>query len=416
MVKHIRNPSARRNPEQGAVLGLVALMLVILLGTIGLVVDLGYAFTVRNQLQNVADASALAGARLLGSMYQQLTPAEQSVFHCDEDCVSEIRDTVQVVAGHNRAGGLLMSLVPTEIRIGQWDGTTDTFTETLDVPDAVDVVARRDDIRNGPIATFFFRALRIESAPISTLATAALTGQGSVEEGDLQLPVTLSDWFFQPGNFCNDHIRFNPTNDPTSCGGWTTYFLGANDPMLEDILNEEVDSPELIANQSIINMNGGNIVAAFPDLLMLFQRHGCATTAGAAPEDREYLTSGDDTCIDWMEVQSHPYRVPWMELNNQGVEVPTYYPDPLHPNQDDLSAPRFYHMWETSVPVYSRDDCTNPNQSEMVLGFTTVIITDVNQSTQQIDGVVVCDRVSPEDNRGGGGEYGTKGSIPGLVR
>ncbi len=73
-------------------------------------------------------------------------------------------------------------------------------------------------------------------------------------------------------------------------------------------------------------------------------------------------------------------------------------------------------MWETAVPIYDRDDCSNPNQSEKVLGFTSVIITDVNQSTQQIDGVVVCNRVSPEDRRGGGGEYGTKGSIPGLVR
>ena len=31
-------------------------------------------------------------------------------------------------------------------------------------------------------------------------------------------------------------------------------------------------------------------------------------------------------------------------------------------------------------------------------------------------GSVECNLVSPEDNRGGGGEYGIKGSIPGLVR
>jgi hypothetical protein len=29
---------------------------------------------------------------------------------------------------------------------------------------------------------------------------------------------------------------------------------------------------------------------------------------------------------------------------------------------------------------------------------------------------VVCDVVSPEPNRGGGGNYGIKGPIPGLVR
>jgi hypothetical protein len=35
---------------------------------------------------------------------------------------------------------------------------------------------------------------------------------------------------------------------------------------------------------------------------------------------------------------------------------------------------------------------------------------------QIIQGKVVCNLVSPEPNRGGGGEFGLKGSIPQLVK
>ena len=67
--------------------------------------------------------------------------------------------------------------------------------------------------------------------------------------------------------------------------------------------------------------------------------------------------------------------------------------------------------------MYDRGDCTNPNQSILIVGFAQVELTNVvNSPDKLVRGKVLCNLTSPEDNRGGGGEYGLKGPIPGLVR
>ena len=74
------------------------------------------------------------------------------------------------------------------------------------------------------------------------------------------------------------------------------------------------------------------------------------------------------------------------------------------------------HEWETTVVVYDSDDCTNPNQSQKILGFARIVMFDVlGAPSKLIRAMVVCKYVDIEDSRGGGGEYGTMGSIPGLV-
>jgi len=402
------------NSERGGTLAVVMVLLAVLVGSTALVTDLGFFFVTRNQLQNISDGTALAGARVLGNIYQGLTSAEQQSYVCDESCINQIRTAAQTVAGDNAAGEVgSISLLESDILIGQWDG--DAFTETLDQPDAVQVLARRDENANAPVTTFFGKVLGIDSGSISAIAVAALTGQGTVLDGDLNIPVTLSKWFFE-NNACNDYIRFYPTNDPQSCGGWTTFYSSpANNPVLEDYLDEILTAPAITVYDydNPIVMIGGTLTSVFPEMLSMFQRNGCATDATA---DRNYLDDLGPTfdgCVDAQEVLTHPDRVAWMEINNQGDPEQGEYPD---------GTLRHYHKWEVVVPVYDRDDCSNPNQSEVVVGFAPVIITDVRgppsaeSPNKQITGQVICGLVSPEPNRGGGGEYGIKGSIPGLVR
>ena len=51
--------------QKGAVVAIVAVCLVIFVGFTALAVDIGHLYVVRNELQNAADAGALAGARRL---------------------------------------------------------------------------------------------------------------------------------------------------------------------------------------------------------------------------------------------------------------------------------------------------------------------------------------------------------------
>lgn len=446
-----KKPHVNRDPESGAALALVAISMVALLGFAALVVDLGWTFVNRNSLQNISDGASLAATRELGHKYQQLSPPEQATFSCSGTCAEEIRAVARRVSEQNRAGNVAISLLDGDIRIGQWkDGA---FTPGEFQPNAVEVTSRRDENINTPITTFFARVLGIETTSVTALATAALTGQSTTQPGELLFPVTLSEYFFEDVDYdpdgnpierCNETIQFNPTNDPASCGGWTTWDDKSNANLLRQILDGENVSPEMTAGSDRIWTTGGDVGSAFSHMLMLFQRMGCASTNEEYPMERAFLidptpNDGDpewitfEECLTWDEVilDQGPYKavdrgdnlymaMPWQE--EEGVD--TYYPDPDFPNQDDPNAKRYYHMWETTIPVYDyaeggAAECGNPGSRTqwLVAGFAPVRITDVwGPPDNTIIGRVLCDRYSEYDNRSGGGDYGVKGTIPGLVR
>src|SRR5690348_14200667 len=64
-------PSARKADRRGAILPLFGLLLVVLLAMTAFAVDIGYIVSVQSQLQNAADAAALAGAAELMQPYVQ---------------------------------------------------------------------------------------------------------------------------------------------------------------------------------------------------------------------------------------------------------------------------------------------------------------------------------------------------------
>src|SRR4026209_2398546 len=59
----------KHRSEKGAILFIVAACLVVLLGFMGLAIDLGHAHNNKSQLQNMADACALAGATALNGTF-----------------------------------------------------------------------------------------------------------------------------------------------------------------------------------------------------------------------------------------------------------------------------------------------------------------------------------------------------------
>jgi Flp pilus assembly protein TadG len=62
--------------QSGAILIIVAISLVILVGITGLAIDLGHAFVNKSQLQNIADACALAGASALNETTAGIVEAQ----------------------------------------------------------------------------------------------------------------------------------------------------------------------------------------------------------------------------------------------------------------------------------------------------------------------------------------------------
>ena len=60
--------------ERGVSAIVVAVVLVMLIGFLALAIDIGYLYATKNELQNTADAAALAGAGQLGQIYVFLLP------------------------------------------------------------------------------------------------------------------------------------------------------------------------------------------------------------------------------------------------------------------------------------------------------------------------------------------------------
>ncbi|MBC2705444.1 pilus assembly protein TadG-related protein [Desulfobacula sp.] len=219
--------------QKGVTAVLVAIVAAMLLGFTALAIDVGYMYSTRNELQNVADAAALAGAGELGRIYLTLDSGDQGAFEVDDndpDTSGTYRDRIEAAAQDtavlNQAAGESISIHSEEIFIGIWDwdvaDPANALTITSTTPDAVRVIARRDSTINNPVSTFFGKIFSFfggsaDTFQVSAVATAALSGAATVDEGVLEAPFAISE-----KSPCVGPITFSPTT--TSCAGWHNFF------------------------------------------------------------------------------------------------------------------------------------------------------------------------------------------------
>ena len=207
----------RRDMElqsQGIIAPIVAVALVALLGFAALVIDIGLALVTRNQLQNIADGAALAGTRQLSRIYAALAPEVQPGYVLTSGDKSAILAKVRELGEKNAAGGKAIGINTDDVVIGQWDLTTKHLTPTYVNPDAVSVLARRDERANSPLTTFFAGIVGTDRLNVSARATAALTGVKDVGVGELNAPFGISRVWFE--------------NHGDSKGKWTLHMLKDN--------------------------------------------------------------------------------------------------------------------------------------------------------------------------------------------
>ena len=145
----------------------VALLLPVLVGFMGLAIDVGYMVWVAQQLQIGADAGALAGVRHLpGGNIEATRQAAQETTGAN----TAVRDAIQLDLNTDNAEN-------GDIVIGRFNREQQTFTATLTNPNAVMVVARRtDDSLNGPLPLLFGPALGFNTADLNRSAIAMFGG------------------------------------------------------------------------------------------------------------------------------------------------------------------------------------------------------------------------------------------------
>jgi len=340
----------------------MAMLGAILVGITAFAVDIGYALVTQNELQNAADAAALASTRQMGVIYLALPLADQQDLGRDLTSSEQAQISAQATAATfaNKASDVAnLALSQGDISFGTWDFTARTFTPTVTRPNAIRVTARRDGGANGPITTFFAGVLGVNTMNIATTSIAALgTSGGPVGPGVGDVPFAISsNWRDSNVANCNGGIQFSPTG-PDGCAGWHTFDQHpANANKLRDTVDGLQDgsytSPGLSPGNDIWEFTGGEVSSSYPDLIDLFDSK--------------------------------------KKMNNGRWE------------------------WDINLPVYqasSPTSCDNPSGSIQIVDYVKATVTEVKRNDIQAE--VECDSIfdgNPNPDQSGGGGTGTLSSM-----
>ncbi|MBK7756441.1 MAG: pilus assembly protein [Deltaproteobacteria bacterium] len=174
---------ARR--REGSYAVIFAITLVVLLGFAAITIDVGYQRVVRNQLENITDASAHAGAHSLDGTNVGATAA---------------RTAAQLVASENHVADGVVTLdlntgnaVNGDIVLGTWDFDAGEFVASADVS-VVNTVQVRSNLE---LSTFFaqpaFGRAAMSAQAVSYAYKPVAEGAGEVT---CFLPIAIADCMF----------------------------------------------------------------------------------------------------------------------------------------------------------------------------------------------------------------------------
>ena len=240
--------------EKGMVIIYAAILILVLLGFLGLVVDTGHLLKVRNELQNAADAAALKGA---WHLYTRPTvpgvpPALQ--WNTALAKAKEITNSADKQA-----------LADATVNVGYWNLTWDSSTahelqSTTIIPGASDVpavqvvIAKSAGSNGGPVSSFIMQLFGDAAVPVSSKPAVAVSGfPGLVAPGTL-FPLALSNCM------TNQYFSQNPLPDPppriiinsayspggSACytGQWTSFDTDSNSaPAIRGLMNTGNSTP-----------------------------------------------------------------------------------------------------------------------------------------------------------------------------
>jgi Flp pilus assembly protein TadG len=174
--------SCRGSNRRGVAVPLVAFLMVVLLATTAFVVDVGYIARTRQELQNAADAAALAGAtkmldrsQLRGNYgYDRSGVITASQAAAQQFAALNHVANVTIALGANGSNSVAGDLVCGYLSNPR---NPNCQMDTQTTPyNAVQVLARRDSQLNGSLGLFFGRLMGMDASDLNASATAVYDG------------------------------------------------------------------------------------------------------------------------------------------------------------------------------------------------------------------------------------------------
>ena len=235
----------RLNNQSGAIVVITAIMLTTLLGFVTLSIDTGHLVVTKNELQNAADAGALAGARELyspdGSAIQiscNQTAYDIATSNLSEKSSVEVNwvsgNTGDIERGHwsfGRGDILARGFYPSASLspVTLWGVSLGDLDDNPNFINAVRVTTRREAT---PIASYFANLFGYTDFKQTATAVGYIGFAGSFAKYELDQPIAICyesvTSIDANGNVvfdCNNGRMINSGTDPTTSnsGGWTDF-------------------------------------------------------------------------------------------------------------------------------------------------------------------------------------------------
>ena len=284
--------------RRGGAIAWVVIVLTVLLGFLGLAVDVGYAYFTGQKLQAAADAAALAGAHQIWEGH------------------GGARDAAIEIAAANQAGGAEVQLAENaandpdgDIVLGTYDAATRSFTPSTEVKttNAVMVRARRTaGSLNGPLPLFLGPLINNDSLELTRWAIAVAEG----------------------GPAYADIISLDP-DDPSAFYIHGTPMVDVGDEGSIQVNSSDPQGSIYQGTSVVLNAGEVNMVASE------FETRGHPSL----PPDSD-MNTGEE----FVEDPLYPLPVPdysmstadpRMEITGTGTFQPGYYPNGLRMNAGD---------------------------------------------------------------------------------
>ncbi len=163
---------AHHHRRRGNILALTTVLMVVLIAFVALAVDVGYLYTMRNELQRTADAAAIAAC-------WELCDTENESGGNVANLSTSARDAAVQFAALNKVGNAVPGLASDDVTVGYMahpSNPSETLVATPlgTMPNAVQVRVQRTGAQNGEVPLFFARVLGMDQQAIEAAATAAL--------------------------------------------------------------------------------------------------------------------------------------------------------------------------------------------------------------------------------------------------
>ncbi|MFO7559455.1 MAG: TadG family pilus assembly protein [Desulfobacterales bacterium] len=274
--------------QKGATAVLVTVIIIMLLGFAALAIDISNIFVANNELQNAADAAALAGARFLyndsGTSVNvncNQIARDAAIANNAEGVPVEVNwsggNSGDIQRGHWSFASRVFTPNDSTSPVDLWNVSDDVLDADLNFINAVQVTVRREAT---PITSYFAKIFGHESFEKSASAIAYIGFTGTLRPEDVDQPIAICrESILKDGAYsCNIGRMINSGENVSSSetGGWTSF--NQDNPCTGGTNAQEVRSlicgngnPDSIKLGEAVATNGGEIQTAFDRLVSCWE-------------------------------------------------------------------------------------------------------------------------------------------------